>query len=141
MPGTETAPSGEAEDVQHKGISRAVVERAEDVLRAHLPDAVSKRIEAGLIDFISEIRVCTILFIGFPSLKVPEPKHEQLRSGCMYVILLQAHLHDALPMRIEARLIEVISEISVFTILFIGVPSLKGPKPKHVRDLAASSLA
>ena len=78
MPGTETAPLEEVEDVQHKGISRAVVERAEDVLRAHLPDAVSKRIEAGLIDFISEIRVCTILFIGFPSLKVR--KLEQRRS-------------------------------------------------------------
>jgi len=83
VPGTEKVPSEEVEDVQHKGISRAVVERAEDVLRAHLPDAVSKRIEAGLIDFISEIRVCTILFIGFPSLKVPEPKHVQLRSRCM----------------------------------------------------------
>ena len=78
MPGTEKAPLEEVEDVQHKGISRAVVERAEDVLRAHLPDAVSKRIEAGLIDFISEIRVCTILFIGFPSLKVR--KLEQRRS-------------------------------------------------------------
>ena len=40
------------------------------MLRAHLPDAVSKRIEAGLVEFVSEIRVCTILFIGFPSLKV-----------------------------------------------------------------------
>ncbi len=131
MPGTETAPSGEVEDVQHKGISRAVVERAENVLRAHLPDAVSKRIEAGLIDFISEIRVCTILFIGFPSLKVPEPKHEQLRSGCMYMILLQAHLHDAWPKRVEVRLIEFISKIRVCTTLFIGFPSLEVRKTKH----------
>ena len=48
----------------------AILERAEAVLRAHLPDAVFKRIEAGLVEFVSEIRVCTILFIGFPSLKV-----------------------------------------------------------------------
>ena len=51
-------------------MSLEIVERAEAVLRAHLPDAVSKRIEAGLVEFVSEIRVCTILFIGFPSLKV-----------------------------------------------------------------------
>ena len=51
------------------GLSWAVAERAEGVLRAHLPDGVSARIEAGLVEYISEIRVCTILFIGFPSLK------------------------------------------------------------------------
>ncbi len=49
------------------------MDRAEAVLRAHLPDAVSKRIEAGLKDYINELRVCTVLFIGFPSLKVCFP--------------------------------------------------------------------
>lgn len=63
---TEGTSAGIAEP---SGLSRAVVERAEGVLRAHLPDGVSARIEAGLVEYISEIRVCTILFIGFPSLK------------------------------------------------------------------------
>ena len=58
-----------------------VVERAEAVLRAHLPDAVSKRIEAGLVEFVSEIRVCTILFIGFPSLKVALHKSVHLKAN------------------------------------------------------------
>jgi hypothetical protein len=63
---TEGTNAGIAEP---SGLSRAVVKRAEGVLRAHLPDGVSARIEAGLVEYISEIRVCTILFIGFPSLK------------------------------------------------------------------------
>ena len=31
---------------------------------------VRLRIEAGHRDFVNEIRVCTLLFFGFPSLKV-----------------------------------------------------------------------
>ena len=65
-----TDPSYNPEQLQHNGISQAIVDRAEKVLRAHLPDAVSERIETGHVAFISELRVCTILFIGFPSLKV-----------------------------------------------------------------------
>lgn len=68
-------------------MSLEVVERAEAVLRAHLPDAVSKRIEAGLVEFVSEIRVCTILFIGFPSLKVALHKsvHSKANARCFEV--------------------------------------------------------
>ena len=36
----------------------------------HVLDNVRQRIEAGLRDFVSEIRVCTVLFLGFPSLQV-----------------------------------------------------------------------
>ena len=66
-------------------VSLEVVERAEAVLRAHLPDAVSRRIEAGLVEFVSEIRVCTILFIGFPSLKVALHKsvHSKANARCL----------------------------------------------------------
>ena len=72
------------EELQHKGINRAMVDRAERVLRAHLPDAVSKRIEAGLVAFISELRVCTVLFIGFPVLKVRFPMlHDVMRFSVL----------------------------------------------------------
>ncbi len=40
------------------------------LLQAHLHDALPSRIEARLIGFISNIKVCAALFIGFPSLKV-----------------------------------------------------------------------
>ena len=43
--------------------------QALEVLRMHLPDTLAQRIEAGHLAFINEIRVCTVLFIGFPSLK------------------------------------------------------------------------
>ena len=36
----------------------------------HVIDNVRQRIEAGLRDFVSEIRVCTVVFLGFPSLSV-----------------------------------------------------------------------
>ena len=35
-----------------------------------MPNIVRQRIEAGHRDFINELRVCTVLFAGFPSLKV-----------------------------------------------------------------------
>ena len=38
----------------------------------HIVDNVRQRIEAGLRDFVSEIRVCTVVFLGFPSLSVSE---------------------------------------------------------------------
>jgi hypothetical protein len=44
--------------------------QAAALLRLHLPEAVAARVEAGHADFINEIRVCTVLFIGFPSLQV-----------------------------------------------------------------------
>lgn len=38
------------------------------VLRMHLLENVRLRIEAGHIDYVNEIRVCTVLFLGFPSI-------------------------------------------------------------------------
>ena len=62
-----------------------------DVLRMHLPDSLSQRIEAGHLAFINENRVCTVLFIGFPSIKASlhpvhvlqhlDPSHV---SNCMH---------------------------------------------------------
>ena len=36
----------------------------------HVLDNVRQRLEAGHRDFINEIRVCTVVFLGFPSLQV-----------------------------------------------------------------------
>lgn len=38
------------------------------VLRMHVLENVRLRIEAGHIDYVNEIRNCTTLFLGFPSL-------------------------------------------------------------------------
>ena len=38
------------------------------ILRSHVPFNVRVRIEAGHIDSVNEIRVCTVIFLGFPSL-------------------------------------------------------------------------
>ena len=40
------------------------------LLRLHVMDSVRLRLEAGHRDFISELRHCTLLFVGFPSLRV-----------------------------------------------------------------------
>lgn len=44
--------------------------RSAEYLQMHVMDNVRQRLEAGHKDFVDEIRVCTVLFIGFPSLKV-----------------------------------------------------------------------
>ena len=75
------------------------MERAEAVLRAHLPDAVSKRIEAGLVEFVSEIRVCTILFIGFPSLKVLSSCDNG--CGCTYKLKGNDHMLEGQGVEID----------------------------------------
>lgn len=51
-----------------------VAARAAALFRMHVVDNVRQRIEAGHFEFISEIRHLTILFMGFPSLKAPDPK-------------------------------------------------------------------
>ena len=43
------------------------------LLRLHVMDSVRLRLEAGHRDFISELRHCTMLFVGFPSLRVLPP--------------------------------------------------------------------
>lgn len=55
-------------------LPKAVQQRAVQILRMHVMDNVRQRIEAGHLDLVNEIRVCTVLFIGFPSLKVPSPQ-------------------------------------------------------------------
>lgn len=42
-------------------------------MRMHVMDNVRQRIEAGHRDFVNEIRVCTVLFLGLPSLQVRPP--------------------------------------------------------------------
>ena len=51
-------------------LSHMAQQRALLVLRMHVMDSVRRRVEAGQRDFISEIRTCTMVFVGFPSLKV-----------------------------------------------------------------------
>ena len=50
-----------------------VAARAAALFRMHVVDNVRQRIEAGHYDFINEIRQLTILFMGFPSLRDPNP--------------------------------------------------------------------
>lgn len=54
-------------------LPRYVQARAVQILRMHVMGNVRQRIEAGHRDFVNEIRVCTCLFLGFPSLKVRSP--------------------------------------------------------------------
>ncbi|KAL3159729.1 hypothetical protein ABBQ38_010135 [Trebouxia sp. C0009 RCD-2024] len=53
-------------------LPRYVQLRAVQILRMHVMGNVRQRIEAGHRDFVNEIRVCTCLFLGFPSLKRPK---------------------------------------------------------------------
>lgn len=45
-------------------------QRALLVLRMHVMDSVRRCVEVGQREFINEIRTCTMVFLGFPSLKV-----------------------------------------------------------------------
>lgn len=38
------------------------------ILRSHVPFNVRSRVESGHIDSVNEVRVCTVVFLGFPSL-------------------------------------------------------------------------
>ena len=53
-------------------VSKLRILCAAQVMRMHIIDNVRQRIEAGLRDFVSEIRVCTVVFLGFPSLSVSD---------------------------------------------------------------------
>ena len=59
-------------------LPRYVQLRAVQILRMHVMGNVRQRIEAGHRDFVNEIRVCTCLFLGFPSLKVIPPIHKSV---------------------------------------------------------------
>ncbi len=43
------------------------------VLRMHLLDNLRQRIEAGHKDFLNELRACTVVFVGLPSLQEHRP--------------------------------------------------------------------
>ena len=51
-------------------LPRALQLRFVYFLQMHVMDNVRQRIEAGHKHFVDEVRVCTLLFMGFPSLKV-----------------------------------------------------------------------
>ncbi|CAD7699101.1 unnamed protein product, partial [Ostreobium quekettii] len=73
LPGASTGTRGHASQT-----------RVATILRAHLPDCVRDRIEAGHADFINEVRRLTVLFLGFPSLtepKRPTPEHPEVAGG------------------------------------------------------------
>ena len=54
---------------QPKAVQRLIVR----YLQMHVMDNVRQRIEAGHKDLVNEIRVCTLLFLGFPTLNVIPP--------------------------------------------------------------------
>lgn len=58
-------------------------------LQMHVMDNVRQRIEAGHKDFVDEIRVCTLLFMGFPSLKVVLSDHHL--HGLPQSVLIACH--------------------------------------------------
>ena len=59
------------EEARFSKLSKPMQLRSAEYLQMHVMDNVRQRIEAGHKDFVDEIRVCTVLFIGFPFLKVP----------------------------------------------------------------------
>ncbi|KAL0052814.1 hypothetical protein WJX82_008196 [Trebouxia sp. C0006] len=69
VPGKQLEPVQYLSDFQE--LPRYVQLRAVQILRMHVMGNVRQRIEAGHRDFVNEIRVCTCLFLGFPSLKRP----------------------------------------------------------------------
>ncbi|GAB4822063.1 hypothetical protein N2152v2_009109 [Parachlorella kessleri] len=59
--------------------------RALQVLRMHLLENVRLRIEAGHIDYVNEVRPCTVLFLGFPSLnRLLDKPGESLAEAANY---------------------------------------------------------
>ena len=70
-------------------LPRPLQTRAVQILRMHVMDNVRQRIEAGHLDFVNEIRVCTVLFLGFPSLKVGK----SCINSCCMACLVQCKLY------------------------------------------------
>ena len=56
--------------VSFESLSQKAQQRALLVMRMHVMDSVRRRVEIGQREFINEIRTCTMVFVGFPSLKV-----------------------------------------------------------------------
>lgn len=79
LPRREMLARFEREAAEFRRRPRAAQSQAVRFLQMHVMDNVRQRIEAGHHDFVDEIRVCTLLFLGFPSLQVrwrsPESSH------------------------------------------------------------------
>ncbi len=55
----------------------------------HLLENVRLRIEAGHIDYVDEVRPCTVLFLGFPSLnRLLDKPGESLAEAANYQVRL-----------------------------------------------------
>lgn len=67
-------------------LPRYVQLRAVQILRMHVMGNVRQRIEAGHRDFVNEIRVCTCLFLGFPSLKVITPSLSATKMSAQHIL-------------------------------------------------------
>ena len=61
--------------------------RALRLLRLHVMDSVRLRLEAGHRDFISELRHCTLVFVGFPSLRARPPLGASCCAALCYASL------------------------------------------------------
>ena len=58
----------------------------------HVTDNVRQRIEAGHRDFVNEIRVCTVIFVGLPSLQVRQLPRTRSLGLCAGPNTLDMHL-------------------------------------------------
>ena len=65
------AYTAERTDFSHLPIT--IRARVPQLLRMHVLDNVRQRIEAGHQDFVNEVRICTVVFMGFPTLNTPMP--------------------------------------------------------------------
>ena len=57
--------------VELEGLTPMARARLTHLLRTHVVDNVRQRIEAGHQDFVNELRICTVVFLGVPSLLEP----------------------------------------------------------------------
>lgn len=79
MAETDGAPADSASIARPKAGKELTVlpvglqQLAVQVLRMHMLDNLRQRIEAGHKDFLNELRACTVVFVGLPSLSVEKP--------------------------------------------------------------------
>ena len=66
-------------------------QRALLVLRMHVMDSVRRRVEVGQRELIIEIRSCTLVFFGFPSLKACLPSSPCSRTECPLCTEMSIH--------------------------------------------------
>jgi hypothetical protein len=70
-------------------LNERVKTRLAGVLRMHVLGSVRKHVEAGQLDFVTEIRHLTVLFMGFPGLTQPAECSEpqQAAQACRRLCL------------------------------------------------------